>query len=237
MNYYLQAAKLILGLLFLTTLLRLLGKQNMSQLTPYDVVYLIVFGGVLDSTFYDDDIGLLPFIFSIVVWSISIYIIETLVSRYELLRFFFRGKPEHIVVDGKINVKLLEKNNIEMEQVRMLLRKSGIFSLEEVKDIYLEVDGSFSIIQYKDYQPITKKDLKIKEDEQSPNILLIDDGEIEYEALKYIRKTESWLKKELQKLGVFNLSDIFYCHWSKENGFYYKTHSDLIVVRKKGHLN
>ena len=55
MNYYLQAFKLVVGLLTLTLALRALGKHSLSQMTPYDVVYLIVFGGILDSTFFDDE--------------------------------------------------------------------------------------------------------------------------------------------------------------------------------------
>ena len=81
MNYGLQASKLIIGLLTLTILLRVLGKHSLSQLTPYDVVYLIVFGGILDSTFYDDEIGILAFIFSVSIWSLSIYSIEFLVRK------------------------------------------------------------------------------------------------------------------------------------------------------------
>ena len=48
MSYGLQALKLIIGILTLTLTLRILGKLSFSQLTPYDVVYLIVFGGSSD---------------------------------------------------------------------------------------------------------------------------------------------------------------------------------------------
>lgn len=237
MNYWLQALKLIIGLLFLTTVLRGLGRQNLSQLTPYDIVYIIVLGGVLDGTFYDDDIGLLPFIFSAIVWTISIYIIEISVKRYDFLRIFFRGKPEHILKNGKLNMHIIEKNNLEMEQIRMLLRKDGIFSLEEVKDIYLEIDGTLSLIKYKDYQGVTNSNLGIKLEEDYPNILLIDDGKIEIEALKYINKTTDWLKGEMDRLGIYDISNIIYCEWSQRKGFYYKTKDDVLVIKKNGHAN
>ena len=237
MNYWLQALKLIIGLLFLTSILRVLGKQNLSQLTPYDVVYLIVFGGILDSTFYDDEIGIFPFIFSVIIWTICIYIIEMLVKRFDILRMFFRGKPECIFSHGEFNMYLVNKNKLEMEQIRMLLRKHSIFSLKGIKDIYLEIDGTLSVIKYKDYQQPVNSDLNIRLEEDCLNVLLIDNGKFEPEALKYINRSEQWLKAEMEKLGIYDISGIVYCEWSSKEGFYYKTLDGAIVTKESGHLN
>lgn len=45
MDYGLQIAKLLIGLISLIFVLRLLGKQSLSQMNPYDLVYIIVLGG------------------------------------------------------------------------------------------------------------------------------------------------------------------------------------------------
>lgn len=237
MSYGLQALKLIIGLLTLTLLLRVLGKHSLSQLTPYDVVYLIVFGGILDSTFYDDEIGIGSFIFSVGIWSLSIYIIEFSVRKNSIFRVFFRGTPDHIVEDGKLNMKLFYKNNLEMEQLRIILRKNGIFSLREVKDIYLEPDGSFSINKYSHYQPITNSALNTDRSEDQLNVLLIDDGKIELSALKYIGKSKKWLLEEIKKLGIEDISNILYCEWSNKEGFYYKTKAEIITEKRHGYPN
>ena len=88
MSYGLQGFKLVAGLLILTFTLRSLGKQTIAQITPYDLVYIIVFGGILDSTFYDDEIGIMPFLFSVFIWSITISGIELLVRRFRILGSF-----------------------------------------------------------------------------------------------------------------------------------------------------
>ncbi|WP_353106574.1 DUF421 domain-containing protein [Acetoanaerobium noterae] len=237
MDYGLQALKLVLGLLILTLTLRLLGKQNMAQMTPYDLVYIIVFGGILDSIFYDDKIGIFPFIFSALVWSISIYVIETLVKKFHIFRVFFRGTPDHIVETGKINLKLFDKNNLEFEQLRIVLREKGIFSLREVKDIYLEPDGQFSIIKYSNHKLEPTSSINLEKAEVTPNFLLIDEGEIELSVLKYIGKSEEWLKNEMNILGINDITTVVYCEWSDTNGFYYKTYNDCINQKKKGNIN
>lgn len=237
MSYSLQAFKLLFGLLALTLILRLLGKHTIAQLTPYDLVYIIVLGGVLDSTFYDDEIRIIPFLFSILIWSLSIYGIEFLVSRYNIFRVFFRGTPDHIIENGKLNIKLFNKNNLEMEQLRIILRQNGIFSLREVKDVYLEPDGSFSINKYVNYQPIVHSSLNIKSNENYPNLLLIDQGKIEMEALKFINKSVIWLSDEIKKLGIDDISNILYCEWSENDGFYYKTKIDVKEYEEKQFAN
>ncbi|NLC32206.1 MAG: DUF421 domain-containing protein [Clostridiales bacterium] len=236
MNYGLQALKLVFGLLSLLLALRMLGKRNLSQLTPYDAVYIIVFGGILDATFYNDEVGVFPFLFSIAVWTVSIYIIEILVRRFEFLRITFKGTPDHIVDNGKLNLRLFEKNNLEMEQLRMALRKNGIFSLKEVRDIYLEPDGSFSVNRFSDYQTVTNSGLNIQKEDDT-TVLLIEEGKIETKALIYIGKSKDWLREELKKLGIDDISTVIYCEWSQLDGFYYKTEKDAIRLKKGGHAN
>ena len=237
MSYGLQFLKLIIGLLVLTFTLRLLGKSTIAQLTPYDLVYIIVFGGIIDSTFYDDNIGIIPFMFSALVWTLSIYIIESLVRKSRGLRVFFRGAPDRIIENGKLNMKLFKKNNLEMEQLRIILRQKGIFSLKEVKDIYLEPDGTFSVNQYMNYKPTTNRDFNIEKEEEAHNILLIDEGKIETRALSYIDKTAEWLLDEMLKLGIKDVSEISYCEWSEKAGFYYKSKEDLINKEINGFTN
>ena len=38
--------KIVVGLLALLVVIRLLGKKELSQLTPFDFVYLLIFGGL-----------------------------------------------------------------------------------------------------------------------------------------------------------------------------------------------
>ena len=236
MRYGLQALKLILGLLTLILALRLLGKKNLSQLTPYDVVYIVVFGGILDATFYNDDIGLLPYVFSLAVWTASIYLINILVNRFELLRTAFKGTPDQIVDNGKLNLQLFKNNKLEMEQLRTAMRKNGVFSLKEVRDIFLESDGTFSVHKYADYQPVTNIGMNIKQEDDT-NVLLIDEGEIETDTLKYIGKSKTWLEEEMEKLGIADLGRVAYCEWSPQDGFFFITKDDTIKQKREGHVN
>ncbi|MCG3088848.1 DUF421 domain-containing protein [Sporosarcina cyprini] len=222
MDYVINGLKLVTGLIAFMIVIRALGKKHLAEMTPYDMIYLLMFGGILEETLYNPKISIWQFLFSLGVWVVAIYVIEKLVTKSNKVRILLKGEPDHLIVDGKINLHLMRKNQLEMEQLRSMLRQQGIFSLREVKDLFLEPGGDISINQYAKYKPVTCGDLKIDKQEEYPSVLLIDEGQIQQEVLHAIGKTESWLRQELTREGFPNPHDVIYCEWSKSDGFFIK---------------
>ncbi|MBB4827115.1 uncharacterized membrane protein YcaP (DUF421 family) [Sporosarcina luteola] len=222
MDYVINGFKLIIGLIAFMIVIRSLGKKHLAEMTPYDMIYLLMFGGILEETLYNPKISIWQFLFSLGVWVASIYVIEKLVTKSNKVRVLLKGEPDHLIADGEINLKLMKKNQMEMEQLRTMLRQQGIFSLREVKDLFLEPGGDISINQFAKYKPVTCMDLHLNEEEVWPSVLLIDEGEIQQEVLHAIGKTEEWLRNELAKERWPNPHDIIYCEWSKTDGFFIK---------------
>ena len=220
MDYLLIGAKLVIGFAALMTVIRLLGKKHLSEMTPYDIIYLLVFGGILEESLFDEKVSILMILFAVAVWALVIYAIEKLVTKSNKLRILLKGEPDKIIENGVLNKKLIDKNQLEMEQLRTMIRKQGIFSLREVKDLYIEPDGDVTINQFAKYKTVTNEDLKLKIDEEDPTILLVDEGQLKEDALDSIDKSEQWLTSELEQMGYENLKDIMYCEWSSTEGFF-----------------
>ena len=53
MNIFIITLKLSLGFIIILLIMRLLGKRNLAQLNAGDVIYLLVFGGILEESIYD----------------------------------------------------------------------------------------------------------------------------------------------------------------------------------------
>lgn len=232
MIYLDTAVKLVVGLLTLIFLIRILGKKHLAEMTPYDIVYLLIFGGILEEALYDKKVTIWQFLFSIFLWAAMIYLIEKLVMKHNFLRMLLKGAPDKLIEDGKINKKLLEKNSLEMEQLRSMLRQQGIFTLREVKDLFIEPGGEVSINQYAKYKPATIGDLQLDLPEEHPTVLLVDNGEIKEEVLEFIHKTKEWLLQELKQQGYNDIRQILYCEWSKSEGFFIRTEKDTFTKKK-----
>ncbi|AMQ04997.1 DUF421 domain-containing protein [Sporosarcina psychrophila] len=226
MDYLINGAKLIIGLVALLVVIRLLGKKQLTQMTPYDVVYLLVFGGILEESLYDEKVSILLFLFSVSVWAIAIYVVEKVVTISNPLRILIKGEADRLINDGQINKRLMDKNQLEMEQLRTMLRKQGIFSLREVRDLFIEPGGDISVNQYAKYKTVVSQDINLENAEEEPTVLLIDEGQIKREVLGLIGKTEAWLYSEMERLGYVNLESILYCEWSKTEDFFIKTYDD-----------
>lgn len=97
--------------------------------------------------------------------------------------------------------------------MRTLIRKQGWFSLQRVEQLILEIDGTSSIITD-------------SEDADYLTYLLVDEGDIEVNVLKTLKKDDKWLVNELNKAGYPRITDIFYCEWSEKGGFYIRSYEE-----------
>lgn len=207
--------KLIAGLIGLLIVMRTLGKKALSEITPFDLIYTLVLGGILEESIYDDAVHVGHILFALLIWGILIYILEVFVQRSDQVNRVVKGKPSVLILDGKINLAELEKNHMEMEQLRALLRSQNCFSMKEAKHAILETGGEISVMR--------------KEDAGSElSVLLIDEGHIEKRTLESIGKDKKWLLEELTKETKEKVEDIIYAEWTKESGLYTISYSETL---------
>ncbi|WP_010651693.1 DUF421 domain-containing protein [Oceanobacillus massiliensis] len=211
--------KIVLGLLALLVVVRLLGKKELSQITPIDFIYLLVLGGLLEESVYDDLVTVWEVLYAIALWAVLVLVLEMLVRKFEKLRPVLKGEPSIIIKNGTFDIKEIKKNKLEAEQLRTLLRQQGVFSVNEVKYAILEPGGQLSIMKTESSSAATAGMLNIEPAPSSFSHLLIDEGKIENHVLKNIGKDKTWLIQELAKLGYHDIEHIFYAEWSEEHGF------------------
>ncbi|MBD8033358.1 MULTISPECIES: DUF421 domain-containing protein [Solibacillus] len=207
--------KVIVGYLALMLVIRLLGNKELSEVTPFDFVFIIILGGILTSAIYDDKVSIWVILITIGAWTVLNVIVNFLVRMFEKLRPVIKGEPAIVVNNGCIEIKELQKKRIDPEQLRSLLRQQGVFTLREVKYALLEPGGQISIMK--------KESAK----ENSSNVLshlLVDKGSVKEKALDKIGKDEQWVIKSLKDEGYENLKKIYYAEWDEENGFLVQTY-------------
>ena len=78
MTYVDIGMKLFFGLIALLVVTRLLGKKEMSQLTPFDFIYSLVLSGILVERIYDDKVSTLH------VWFLA-YLGSNVVSHRKVI--------------------------------------------------------------------------------------------------------------------------------------------------------
>ncbi|WP_079507814.1 DUF421 domain-containing protein [Mesobacillus jeotgali] len=227
MIYFMLALKLVIGLAALIIVTRLLGKKEMSQVTPFDFVYAVVLGGLVEENLFEKSSSTIwEMLFGIAVWGILIFIVEKTTQKSDKLRPILKGKAELLVKNGKIQIENLTKAELEMEQLKSLLRLKGVFSMNDVKDVFLETSGSISVLLKPKAQTPTYDGLGVQAPGTDIPEIVVDEGKPEMNGLKNIGKDENWLSQKLSEEGVQELNDIYYAEWSESDGFYIQHNID-----------
>jgi uncharacterized membrane protein YcaP (DUF421 family) len=209
------ATKILVGSIGIFTLLRLMGKKAMSELTPFDILYIVVLGALVEEAIYDDQVKIFHVLFAILLWGVTVFIIENLLEKTERLSTLIQGEPSVLIDRGKLNMKELKDNHFDMEQLRFFLRQNGCYSINDAYYVVLEVGGGLTVI--------TKENMEI------PTFLLIEEGAIKPKTLESLGKTEEWLQEELKKLGFENMDSILYCEWdANKEELIYDTYENTI---------
>lgn len=193
------SSKLITGAIGIFILLRIMGKKTMSELTPFDLIYILLLGAVVEEAIYDDKVNVLHVLFAIMLWGLFVYAIEKALQHTDKFSTFIEGEPAILIEKGRLNLKELDANFFDIEQLRSMLRQNNVYSIADVYYAILEVNGNLTVI--------TKDEAVVL------SALLIEFGTIQENTLNYIMKDELWLRTELSKQGHNDLREIVYCEW------------------------
>ncbi len=154
MNTFDLTLRLLVGLVLLFIITKVLGKTQISQITPFDFIFSIVLGELFVHAVFAQHNGLFQLFYTLTLWGALIYLFELLAEKFLKLRGFLEGKPAIIVREGRIDRKQLQRNRLNLDQLLNLLRQNQVFALAEVKYAILEMNGSLSVLKYSGRIPI-----------------------------------------------------------------------------------
>ena len=194
---------IFLTYIYLTILLRLLGKKEFSQLNVFDFVVFLIIAEVMVMSIESDT---LSFVHSVAA-TLTLVTIDRVVSlitmRWKKAKDVFEGRPAYIIYKGKLDKIAMKELRYSVDDLAHHLRISSIDSISQVEFAILETNGMLSVIP---------KSSCVTE---LPNAL-ISDGNIDQESLQKLGKDQEWLENELKKMGYPNYTNIFYCILEKK---------------------
>lgn len=214
------ALKLTLGLIGVLIVLRLMGRKELAQIAPIDFVYALILGGIIEESLYDATVPVYEMLFSLFFWALLIYVLEKFALKSRIFKSVAQGDPVVLIKDGQLDSEIMKKNNMDVDEVRMLLRMKEVFSLSKVKYAILEESGELSVMQYAGGEPPTRSELKTDYPENELSYLFVDSGIVEHERLKEIGKDETWLREKIKEETGLDLDNVFFAEWDEYNGFF-----------------
>ncbi|MDI9420578.1 MAG: DUF421 domain-containing protein [Firmicutes bacterium] len=190
-------------------LMRIMGKRQIGQLEPYELVVAIMIAELAAIPMEDKAIPLINGLAPI----FTLFFIQVCISVINMKCLWFRsimdGNPSIVIRDGKIDIQELTKSRYNINELLEQLRVKGFANIADVEFAILETSGNLSVIPKSQKRPVTPEDLQIDTEYEGLPVPLIIDGRIQYDNLAEVNLTADWLKNELGKFNITEIKDVF----------------------------
>ena len=201
------AVRAVISFFSLLILTKILGKEQISQLTFFDYIVGITIGSIASEATVDLSSRTWPHWVGIVTWAILAYLMQTVSLKWRYAAKVIEGEPTIVIMNGKIMDKVLRKMKLRVSDVLELMRNQGIFDPNEVDYAILEPNGSLSVLKKPEYIPLTPKDMKVEVKPTGISTELVYDGVLIEENLRQMNKDKKWLIVQLKKHGIKDISE------------------------------
>ena len=182
----------------LFTLMRLMGKRQIGEMQPYELVITLIIAELACIPMEDTSIPLLYGIVSI----LTVYLLHQIVCIIDLnfrgAKTVLSGSPSIVLNKNGVDDTQLKKNNLDVSDLIESLRVEGYFSLDAVEYDLYEADGTFSALPKKNYARL----------QNSLPVILIDEGKFIQKNIELTKKTQGYYRDILKGQGCDELKKV-----------------------------
>ncbi|WLR50397.1 DUF421 domain-containing protein [Bacillus tianshenii] len=207
---------------------RLLGKQQMGNLSFFDYINGITIGSIggalatdLSTKAWVHWVGLTTFI------AIA-FTLQLIGLKNRGLAKVVASDPIIVLQEGKMLEENLKKMRVTRDELLVLLRQKDIFDITQVQYGVMEPNGKLSVLLKGEYRSVTPKDLSLTVNETGLSTDVIYDGLILQGNLHKRNKEVHWLLDELHKQGVRQISEVAYAALLPNNKLYVDRFKDQL---------
>ena len=191
----------ILIYIIVLIVMRLMGKREIGQLQPFELVISIMIADLAATPIANSGIPLTNGVIPILGLLVMHLLISIVNMKSLKVREFICGKPSILIYRGKLDEKALKRERFTINELQERLREKNIVNIGDVEYAILETSGQISIIEKPNKRNVTPEDLGIESEYEGISYDLVIDGVIMNDNLKLLNKDYKWLKKQVQKFG------------------------------------
>lgn len=187
-----------------------IGRKLISQMNFFDFIMGVSMGSIVASAVVDKQFGAISAITALILFCILTIVTGYLSMKSLKIRKIINSEPINLVKNGTIIEKNMKKNKLTINELMMKLREKNMFHLADVEFAIMETDGELSVLPKADKKPLTPYNMKVKVTSSGIDKDIIIDGIVIDENLKNIGLDKEWLKSELNKQNIKEISEVFY---------------------------
>lgn len=216
----------IIGFFTLLIFTRMLGKQQISQLTLFEYVLGITIGSTASSLTTDLNSSAWSHWVGLFTWSFLVYLLQLVAVKFPKLAAYLNGEPELIIVNGKIMDNKMKKLRYSLSDLLEQLRSNNIFDLNQVEFAVLESNGKLTVLKKSQYETVTAHDLGLNTDYSGISTELIIYGIVVQENLTKVGLSQKWLMDELKSKNISTPKQVHLASLNSKGELYIDLYKD-----------
>jgi len=142
--------------IFLIVAIRLFGKKEFSQLSVFDIVFILLISNAVQNSMIAADFSFWGGMVSAITLFAVNFLFKNVIYKIPKISEWVQGHPVMLIYNGKPIPENMKKAKINISELEEAAREHGIKVIEDVDLAVLELDGSISIVA-EDYTNLIRK--------------------------------------------------------------------------------
>ncbi len=219
-------------LIYITVLLflRLMGKRQIGEMQPYEVVITLIIADLATLPMSDTNIPLLNGILPLAILVLIHYVITFLTRKSVNIRRLMSGRPVVVVSPNGIEYKALKDLNMNIDDLLEGIRQCNYYSLDQVLYVIIETNGKMSVIPTSVNAPATAQDVKANNPEAQLPHVIVSDGKVIKEQMKELAIDNQKFQQILEKINIEKLKDLIILSVDQSGKIYFQVKGEKYQV-------
>ena len=173
----------------ITAAMRLMGKRQLGQLHPSELVVALLIADLAAVPMQDVDLPLLQGLLPIGILVALELLLSICMLKFPVLARLIAGNPLCVIRKGKILPDQLKRLRLSVEDLCEQLRQQSVFDPTQVNAAYVESNGQLSVLLQPEQQTITVGG----QPEAEPMLPVISDGAV----IPWALRDCGWTREQL----------------------------------------
>ena len=202
--------------------LRIMGKRQIGEMQPYEVVITLIIADLATLPMSDSNIPLFNGILPLAILVMLHFGITFLSRKLLFVRKIISGKPVILISPNGIEYQAMKDLNMNLDDLQEMLRGCNYYSFDQIQYAIIETNGKMSVIPNADNSPLTIQDTDIQKEDAVLPTVIVSDGKIVKEKLIEQNLNLEKLDKILKQLNIKKIKDVIVLSIDETNKIYYQ---------------
>lgn len=125
--------------------IRLTGKREVGELSPFDLVFLLLISEQVSPALTGGDESVVAAMIGLFVLTALNALVTHLTARFPPAERVLEGRPRFLIRRGRVDYRMLRREAVSKNELLAALRENGCFRPSQAEWAVLETDGVISV--------------------------------------------------------------------------------------------